>query len=380
MRVLITGGRAPVALDLGRILKRENAEVFVADSLEVYLSQGSKVFAKSFIIPKPADNVNDFINSLNRIIKKYKINYIVPTCEEVFFISKYKDKLECKVFTCEFEKLELLHNKFKFPNFIKERSSYASAPKTYLVNDVKQLNNFKSDCKKLVFKPVYSRFATQTLVKPAWKKLRKIEMSVYNPWVAQEFIKGKEYCTYSIAVNGKLNAHVTYEPIYRLGLGASMYFTSIQHKQIEKFVRELVAQMNYTGHIGFDIIEDKEGVLYILECNPRGTSGLHFLKDKKLAKCFLEEKSEIVTPDINKSLMAFIGMLIIGIFKYSFISPFKFFKNLTKASDVVYSKEDRMPFFYQFYVLIFIVWSAIKNKSSLHAASSVDTEWNGQEI
>jgi carbamoyl-phosphate synthase large subunit len=38
---------------------------------------------------------------------------------------------------------------------------------------------------------------------------------------------------------------------------------------MEKLVSDLLNEFNFYGHIIFQIIEDKEGLLHIVECNPR---------------------------------------------------------------------------------------------------------------
>ena len=50
-QILITGGRAPVAIDLGRNLARNDGSVHVADSLRFYMSQGSGAFS-SIVVQK----------------------------------------------------------------------------------------------------------------------------------------------------------------------------------------------------------------------------------------------------------------------------------------------------------------------------------------
>jgi hypothetical protein len=96
-------------------------------------------------------------------------------------------------------------------------------PSTALIKNRDDLKKIINPEEK-VFKPVFSRFASHILICPNNSSLQKIASAKNFPWVAQEFISGKEYCTYSVAVAGKIQAHSCYHPKYRAGLGSGIYF------------------------------------------------------------------------------------------------------------------------------------------------------------
>jgi hypothetical protein len=106
----------------------------------------------------------------------------------------------------------------------------------------------------------------------------RLSVSKEHPWVLQQYIKGKEYCTHSLIIDGKLKLFVAcpssdllmhYQALpQESGLSRAMlHFT-------EEFARR--AGSNFTGHLSFDfMVEEKvsEGSvqqnLYPIECNPR---------------------------------------------------------------------------------------------------------------
>ena len=94
-KFLITGARAPVALELARNLSKDGHTVYIADSLRFPLARCSNFVKKIFRIAAPRLSLSQFKNDLQKIIKDYNIDLLIPTCEEVFYISAIKSSLEC---------------------------------------------------------------------------------------------------------------------------------------------------------------------------------------------------------------------------------------------------------------------------------------------
>src|SRR5690606_7526337 len=82
-------------------------------------------------------------------------------------------------------------------------------------------------------------------------------------------------CSYAISDRGRLLAHAIYHPAYRLRRSSSYYFEPIVRPGIRDAIAAFVRGTRYTGQISFDWIESRQGGARALECNPRGTSGLH---------------------------------------------------------------------------------------------------------
>jgi predicted ATP-grasp superfamily ATP-dependent carboligase len=117
--------------------------------------------------------------------------------------------------------------------------------------------------------------------------------------VLQEYIDGDHYCTYGLVRNGELLAHSAYKPQQRWGMGSSTVFENFEDKEIEIWVRNFVAGINFTGQIAFDFIRSKEGILYPIECNPRVTSGVHLFKDsKELVELFCGKALYLTLPSM----------------------------------------------------------------------------------
>jgi predicted ATP-grasp superfamily ATP-dependent carboligase len=378
-RVLVTGARAPAALDLIRKLALSGFDVYAADSVHYPLSRASNKVTQYFIITSPTENIANFINDLKNIIIQNNIELLIPTCEEVFFISKYQDKLakHCVVFCDKFEKLSRLHNKHTFLDAAKNCG--ALIPETKLISNRSELGKLKEINTK-VFKPVFSRFATQTLILPEEKQLLRINASNEFPWVAQQYIHGTEYCTYSIAVAGKLQAHSCYQPTYRAGLGSGIYFTPFFNQKIQNFVSAFIKKQHYTGQIGFDFILTNDHEFYVIECNPRATSGIHCLPDNSNWKDILSGKTENVIIASDHCKMVSLAMFTFGLKYILKKSPLKLMTDLRKAKDAVWLSYDILPSFYQFLSLAEIIFKSMKWQIPLKDAATADIEWNGEVL
>ena len=112
MNILLTGGRAPAALELARAFHHAGHTVFMAESLRGHLSQPSNAIKANFVVPAPRQEEDAFINALKKIIEENKVNLLIPTCEEVFHIAMRREELPCTVFTESIDKLDQLHNKW----------------------------------------------------------------------------------------------------------------------------------------------------------------------------------------------------------------------------------------------------------------------------
>ena len=379
-RILLTGGRAPATLDLARHLHHAGHEVFVAESVRYPICRGSRAIRELIMVPPPRTEHRAFTQALCRIADEKHIDLLVPTCEEVFYVSRHLDHLRkyVQVFCDEFQTLEALHNKWTFSQTGAMRS--VRTPKTDLISSIDDLDLSRGVTDRSVYKPVYSRFASKTLISPQRKYLERIEPSDNFPWIRQDRIQGTEFCTFSIVQNGRLNAHVCYRPAHRAGQSSGFFFEPEQHPNIENYIERFVAQCSFTGHIGFDFIEDDSGQLYVLECNPRLTSGVHLYRPSSgLAGALLSEvDAQRPMPDTQSSMLA-LAMVLIGFPQAAVSSTFrKTLSDFGRASDVVSRPDDRYPGVGQIVSLAYYLMRALAHGISPMDASTRDIEWDGE--
>lgn len=359
--VLITGARAPIALEMSRSFAKHGHPVIMADSQRLTIARWSNTVKKYYLLPFARHQTEAYINALNDIIKQENVAHLIPTCEEAFYVSLHKDKINCRVWTSDAELMHNLHNKLVFTQFA---SDSFPIPETQLVKDFSDWAH--SDA--YVFKPVYSRFATGTIIGKKLSKSYFLETEK-SAWIAQKRIKGHEICIYSIWDNGVLKGYAAYHPLFRVGKGSGVYFEPVEHQKTFELVKKFGEQIRYTGQLCFDVIIDTSDVPYFIECNPRGTSGAHLIHDK-IATCYLEH-DDLVVPNKEEYSIKY-AMAILHPFSY-------FTKRVWASHDVIYKSNDIKPFFLQFLSLFEITYIKFTKRLSWLEATTGDTEWNGYE-
>ncbi len=377
MKILITGGRAPVALELARVFQRAGHTVFMAESLRGHLSQPSAAVKASFVVPAPRQETGAFLAALKKIIAQNQIDLLIPTCEEVFHIARGLQDLSCRVFTEPLDKLDSFHNKWKFARAALGCGLHI--PDTMLIKNRDDLLDAFARWRGLVLKPVYSRFASRALILPPLREALST-LKFESDWVAQEFIAGRQFCSYSVCQNGQITAHAAYPTIFTAGQGATIAFEPVEHSAIFEWVKTFVTHFKVTGQMSFDFIQAEDGRLYALECNPRATSGAHLLAShSQFAESFFgAEFAKPITPLGDKKMLAS-AMLVYGLPSALAGGSFgAWLDTFLHSADVILDFKDPLPFLLQFRSLLFYWKLARKKGISPLAASTFDIEWNGE--
>jgi hypothetical protein len=360
MTILITGARAPIALEMSRSFAKHGHRVIMADSQYLTIARWSNTVARYYILPSARYKTGEYVAKINDIIEKENVTHLIPTCEEAFYIAVHKDELKCKVWTAEKNLMHNLHNKLIFPQFAQP---FLPIPETQLVTNFSDWQNSSN----YVFKPIYSRFATATIIG------KQLSESYFNEiektaWIAQKRILGKEICVYSIWNEGVLKGYAAYHPLYRVGKGSGIFFEPVIHLKTQQLIHQFGQTINYTGQLCFDVIIDDLDTPNFIECNPRGTSGAHLINNK-IALCYLENADLIVPNNDNYSIKYAMALL----------HPLAFFtKKARDSHDVIYKKDDKKPFFLQFLSIFEITYIKIFKRLSWLAATTGDIEWNGE--
>jgi hypothetical protein len=384
--ILLTGGRAPVTLDLARQFDRAGHRVLVADSLPQQLCSCSRAVAKNFLVPAPRSHPAAYITALQQIIKTEQVTCLIPTCEEIFYIAAGLDRLTplCQVLAEPLEKLNQLHNKWQFIQ--KMQTLGLAVPQTWLIQSEADLGAVlnASNPMKLVLKPVYSRFASQVrFVSQPIQQPITIDIRPDKPWVAQEWIDGTHYCIYGVAHQGKLTAFAAYSTVFTAGVaGSCIYFESVAHPNLLTWMETVVAAEQFTGQIAFDLIETPDQTLYPLECNPRAISAIHlFAPDDRLDRALLNQTDHLIQPQPANPAMIGLAMLIYGLPSAIATQRLPLWLNtMLTAKDVIFQWRDPLPALHVGVTLWQFIRMSMQHQQTLQQVSTQDIEWDGAAI
>jgi ATP-grasp domain len=289
--ILITGARAIAALDIARDFKRLGYTVHVADSQGGTAARLSRYVDGHHTYASPRHKHDQFSADLARLVEMLKPRLIIPTCEEVFHLARLPSGHVAlpKLFAPPLDMLARLHDKADFAGLCVDLN--LPVPVTHRLTNQSQVQAFAATAREWVFKPCFSRFGTHTLVGPAAQALNSIVPTAQKPWVAQSLIVGEELCFQAIAHAGKLSAFVAYRGIWRLETGASLAFDRLndgQTQQLLAIATRLAEGLCLTGQFACDVMLDAAGQAWLIECNPRATSGVHLMPDDgRLASAYL---------------------------------------------------------------------------------------------
>jgi predicted ATP-grasp superfamily ATP-dependent carboligase len=397
MRILITGARAPVALELARQFHRAGHHVDLADSVRLPLARSSRAVRRSFVVAPPVSDPDRFTADVLSIVRRRAIDLIVPVSEEIFFLAARLEAFSgsTEVFAEPLDRLAKLHNKWEFVRLVAELGTSIEAPATHLLRTGDDLRPWRSegasatdgsrdaerDPSDWVFKPAYSRFASRTLIGPTEAELAKLQPDERDPWIAQRRIRGCEYSTYGVARCGKLRAHACYRSEYRAGIGSGIYFRPQNRPAIRRFVEQFVERLGFTGQIAFDFITDGDGRTYVLECNPRATSGAHLFAPGSLAAAFGDDEGPIVEPISAEPVMLSSIMILYSVTKALRRGGLKAVcGDMLRANDAMFAWHDPLPAILAPLTLLEVAFKAWRENRSLEGAATYDLEWNGEAI
>ncbi len=383
-RVALTGGRAPVTLELARLFARAGHSVFVAENVAWPLTRGSRAVTRSVRVPPPRQDPTGFADALAALMQREQIDLLVPTCEEIFYVARARDRLAQfgRVLAEPLEKLHGLHHKGRFP----ERAArYGLAvPETHLLTSAAELTAALAAPGAWVLKPAYSRFGSRTRLPPhAPRTLAGVRPTPAAPWVAQRFVRGRAWCTYSLAHAGRLAAHATYPVSFTAGPGAAIYFECVAHPAAQAWVTAFVARENFAGQIAFDFIEDAAGALWALECNPRATSGVHLLAaHPAFAAAFFGDGAALITPPPGEQpAMLAAALLLYGLPALrTGAGRRRWWHALTHSRDVIAQRGDPAARWVQWASLAEFAARSWRLGVGALAASTADIEWNGEPL
>ncbi|NUT42497.1 MAG: carbamoylphosphate synthase large subunit [Thermoactinospora sp.] len=355
--VLITGGRAPVALDLARKFAAAGARVLVAESAAANLCGRSRAVAGVFRVPPPNRAPERFVRALVEIVRREGVELLVPTCEEVFWVARGRDELaaHCRVLVAGLPELRGLHSKWEFVQ--KARGHGLPVPETRLGEPMDRL--------PYIVKPEFSRFAT---------KVRTVRKAgpVPKGWVAQELLEGRQLCTYSVADRGRLVAHAAYEVDFTAS-GACVNFAPVEDAGTERWVTAFLAGERFSGQVAFDFIDGRP-----LECNPRATSGVHLFGPELAAVMADPGRAEgVLRPEAGRRAMIATAMLSFGLVGMV-REPRRWLRVVRESEDVIAVPGDRGPFVSQFEVVWHNWLRSLWTGRSLVECSTYDIEWDGR--
>ena len=380
MNVLVTGARLPAALEIVRAVARAGARVWAADTFCLPMTRFSR-FAQGYLrFPAPAADFVGFRKAVLGAIVKQRIDLIVPGAEEVFYLAAMSDNIasHARLFAEPLPRQRSLHSKRELLGLA--RKCPVLIPATRRARSRAEVSAALAKMGETVVKPEFSRGGFESLFRPDEKQISNLQISEQRPWLVQQYVRGAEFCSYEVARDRKLLAHSCYRPRYRAGRGSSLYFEPAAHDSIRAFAAAFVGEHSLTGQFGFDFIKEPGGGLYLLECNPRATSGVHlFGPGSALGQAFLGGDVTCEIDGVPRfSLLAVTALHGLAALREGMVG--ELLRDVRRAKDPAFDPADPLPFCLQGLAGVEVLWRNRRERLPFARALTRDLEWDGGPI
>lgn len=366
--VLLTSGRLPVSLELARAFHAAGWRIVVADPWPMHLCRMSSCVAVTVDLPAPQDNPEHFAATLERRCVDHDIDLVVPVSEETPYVAALRERA-VPVFTSAPDTVLTLHDKLSFIRRAAEAE--LSVPATVRADhDSKTIRQTA-----FVRKPRFSCSGRDVSFHAAGSDVRED-----SAFIVQQRIEGDAINVFGIAVDGVLRLSSAYRGRLVDGSVAIAFEREEQANACTSWASRFVAATGYTGLIAFDFIVDDDGIAWPLECNPRATSGIHFLNPAAIIAAITNDELPIdhvkpVTRMAEKWSCFTRYLASLG----TRDATRQAWQVLTGFSDVSWQRDDPWPFL----TMPFNSWRILlKSRQKNHtfaSAAVADIEWRPTE-
>jgi hypothetical protein len=197
-------------------------------------------------------------------------------------------------------------------------------------------------------------------------------------------IHGSEVSFYAASVGSRLAAFSAYRSSWRFDGGAGYAFEPLStalHTHLYDIATQLAQKFVPRGQFACDVIVDAAGKAWILECNPRATSGVHlFDRNAALASAMLGRSD---TPVVAKDLDRHVGP---ALWAYGLPDAIKqrrlkeWRERRRRSRDVISAPGDRAPIAGALADTLRLSTAALFSGKRLTEMATDDIEWNGEPL
>lgn len=293
--VLVTGVGMTKGLILARLFSQAGHNVIGADFDSTACGRYSRSLQKFYRLGIPDAKTGSalYIQSLLDIIAQEKVDLwascsgVASALEDGMAKEVVEARTACRAIQFDVQTTQTLHEKH---SFIKRTQEIGlTVPDTHEVTsraDVESILGTASAGRKYIMKTIGvddsvrgdmallpKESATETS-----KHVARLRISPDSPWILQQFISGKEYCTHALVVQGQVRSFVACPSSELLMHYEALPPDSALSSAMLDFTKTFAAKSgpDFTGHLSFDfMVEDEHAanggrvVLYPIECNPR---------------------------------------------------------------------------------------------------------------
>ncbi len=367
--VLLTLGRLPKALALARALHGAGYRVVIAEPFRWHVCKPSRSVAACYRVPAPNVSPAAYLDALEHIIRRESIDLVLPVSEEALHVAELHGRLPADVtLLCPPPDLLFeLHDKLRFTHLAE---AMALPVPTTCPADTAAARELAANADH-VLKPAQGCSGIGLEFRQAG--MRPPQGS--NGVLVQRRIAGRQVSTLTFLRKGRILSTVCYEGTVFAGTVAVCFQRVDNLQAVKNWVDRFCENLDYSGFIAFDFIIDAAGTPWAIECNPRVTSGVHFLDESSLGHA-LSVPGEMDEIPLRQDRDRFQwGYSTLTEAYACLFRPREFIRCLREmvgARDVVWSARDPLPFLLMTPMSWEILWPAMTTGISLGEATQRD--------
>lgn len=378
-RVLLTLGRLPKGLEVARAMRRTGCTVFVADPYGSHLCKPSRAVKRSFRVTAPNIDALAYRRQLLEIVIGEGIDLVIPVSEEAPHVAPLAADLpaHARMFGADFQTLTTLGNKLRFAEMAGGLG--LAVPETHRADTAAAAE--LAATKDHVIKPLHGSSGLGLKLRRAGDALGPDDRTPEQ--LVQQRVEGRHVSSFAMARAGEALVTVVYEGGVMSGTTAVCFVRADDVPQVHEWVQAFVAATAHDGFISFDFILDDDGTPFAIECNPRLTSGVHFVQPETIAAFVLGAPLPDGPPlkwqrkfqEGHTALLESYGALFTG----RFGEFFRRFGHVLSSKDVLFGWRDPLPFLLMTPMSWPVLSRVMLKGMSFGEASTHDIQWRPDE-
>ena len=361
-------------MTLARSLQRNGVRVVVADPMKRQLCSVSRAVAKTYQVAAPNTDISSWEQDILDIVDREQITDVIPTSEEVCHVANLAPRLPetTRYVGPSAFWINQWHDKLQFVDHAISRG--VTAPSVYTTADPEARALVRqTDC---VVKPRRGCSGTDV----AFISQGSTLPSASNETLLQRKVEGAHLYTLSWVEKGNVKATASYRGSTHSGTVAVGFQSAPTPFSVRQWISQFLADTDVTGFISFDFILDRGGIPWGIECNPRPSSGVHFIDEAWLGAAMMgaADQPAPITPAGKRAQWSYSTLTEAykHLFRFQLTDFVRCLRDLLVSRDAVWSWRDPLPFLLMTPLCWEFIWRSIRERMPIGDASQCDIAWH----
>ncbi len=372
---LLTLGRMPKGMVLAEGLKHIGWRVVVAEPMAWHLARTSRFVDACHKVTAPVTDQAAYVADMLEVVARETVSLILPISEEVLHAAELMPHLldGVRLFAPDRPLLHAVYDKQRFAELASGLG--LPVPETHPLGTPEAVS-LAQRCDTVVkFAQSRSGIGLERIARG-----QPLPEPGARPAIVQAAIAGKEISSFSVLHKGRVIGTSLYAGTVLDGTVAVAFRRVGGLPRVDDWIAVFAEATGASGFLSFDFMLADDGTPYALECNPRMTSGVHFLDPESLARAITEpEGASQIAQGPHERMQQVLPCLTTteGSFLKRRPEWRANLRELLRSRDVSWNLRDPLVLPLMTLSSAEIIWLAIRHRISFGEAATRDIVWNG---